>query len=480
MMMEAALHHRREFMKRTGKTLMGAAALTKLTGAAAASAQEKLNFVVILIDDMGWTDLHCFGSDFYETPNIDRLAAQGMKFTNAYSACTVCSPTRASLLTGKYPATLRLTDWIAGHKRPWAKLSVPEFNQELPLQEKTIAEMLKPLGYVCGSIGKWHLGTEPFFPDKQGFDVNIAGTELGQPRAGYFSPYKIPTLADGPEGEYLTDRMGVEAVKFIQENKNRPFFLYLPHFAVHTPLQAKKELIEKYKTKIQPDADQKNSVYAAMIQCTDEAVGKVMTALEKAKIADKTVVIFTSDNGGLIGSTSNKPLRAGKGSAYEGGVRVPAIVRWPGVVEQGSVCEEPIISADIYPAIREISGARDENSSVEGVSFLPLLRRTRGLKREALYWHYPHYHPGGAAPYSAIRKGDWRLIEFFEERRLELYNLKEDIGETKNLAEIMPEKTQELYAMLAEWRRKCNAQFPAINPDYDPAREKDGPGGRRK
>lgn len=433
--------------------------------------RKKPNFVFILIDDLGWTDIGCYGSEFYETPDIDKLATQGMKFTNAYAACPVCSPTRASILTGKYPATLNLTDWIPGHKRYNAKLLVPKFNQELPLREVTIAEALESAGYISASIGKWHLGKEPFYPEKQGFALNVGGTHKGQPPR-YFSPYKIPTIQDGSEGEYLTDRLADEAIQFIETNKDKPFFLYWSHFAVHTPLQAKKEMIEKYQSKIKPGQAQNNATYAAMIQSVDEAVGRVLAKLEELKIADNTVVIFMSDNGGLARVTSNAPLRAGKGSAYEGGVREPMIVCWPGMVEAGSVCHVPVTSVDFYPTLMEMAGVKHFSlQESDGVSFVPLLKQSGALEREAIFWHYPHYHPGGATPFSSIRKADYKLIEFFEDGKLELYNLKEDMSESNDLSSLMPEKTTELHELLKKWRQKINAQMPSPNPSYDPKKE---------
>ena len=452
---------------------MAAVAGASLALPGCGAKKSRPNIIVILIDDLGWTDLGCYGSQFYETPNIDRLAAQGMRFTNGYAACTVCSPTRASLLTGKYPARLHLTDWIPGHARPFAKLSVPKFNQELPLEEITIAEALKPAGYVSGHIGKWHLGKEPFYPEKQGFALNLGGTHKGSPPS-YFSPYRIPTLKDGPEGEYLTDRLAVEAEEFVEVHKDEPFFLYWSHFAVHTPLQAKKEITEKYERKRDPEAPQNNAVYAAMIESVDQAVGGLMDKLETLGLAEKTIIFFMSDNGGLARVTSNQPLRAGKGSAYEGGVREPMIVKWPGVVEPGSECHTPVMSIDFYPTILEMAGVRPpEGNKVDGLSLVPLLKRQGDLDREALFWHYPHYHPGGATPYSAIRKGDYRLIEFFEDGHKELYNLAEDIGETRDLASVLPDKVRELSKELENWRKDVNAQMPQPNPDYDPVRDRE-------
>ena len=467
---------RREFLSLAGKAATaGAAALvlphlgacTKLT------LPQKPNFVFILIDDLGWADVGYNGSTFYETPNIDRLAAEGMQFTDAYAACPVCSPTRASILTGKYPARLNLTDWIPGHSLPHARLRVPRFNQQLPLEEVTIAEALAASGYVSASLGKWHLGGEPFYPDQQGFALNFGGTHKGQPPS-YFYPHKIPTIPGGKPGEYLTDRLADEALDLIEANRKKPFFLYWSHFAVHTPLQAKAEMIEKYNAKRDPEAAQNNATYAAMIESVDQAVGRVLAKLEELDIADHTVVIFMSDNGGLARVTSNAPLRAGKGSPYEGGVREPMIVRWPGVVEAGSVNHTPVTSTDFFPTILEIAGVKlPPENALDGVSLVPLLQQTGSVNRDALFWHYPHYHPGGATPYSAVRKGDYKLIEFFEDQRLELYNLKNDIGESHDLSGQMPEKIAELHKLLQDWRASVGAQMPSPNPDYDPARERE-------
>jgi len=419
---------------------------------------KKPNFVFFLIDDLGWRDVGCYGTKFYETPAIDRLASEGMRFTDAYAACPVCSPTRASILTGKYPARLNLTDWIPGHKPKDPKLLVPAFHQELPLAEVTIAEALKAAGYACASIGKWHLGGEPYYPDKQGFDLNVGGTAKGQPPR-YFSPYGIPTLADGPKGEYLTDRLADEAEKFIEQNRDRPFFLYLPHFAVHTPIQGKEEITAKYARK-PPDGDQKNATYAAMIESVDDSVGRVMKKLQDPGLADRTVVFFMSDNGGLAGVTSNAPLRAGKGTLYEGGIREPMIVKWPGVVRSGTTASTPVTSTDFYPTILEMAGLPPKpEQHVDGLSLVPLLKESGPLRRDTLYWHYPHYHR--TTPAGALRHGDWKLIEYFEDGRLELYNLRDDIGEQHDLASAMPEKARELQKMLADWRRSVSAQMPA-------------------
>jgi arylsulfatase A-like enzyme len=439
----------------------------------AAVTERPPNVVFFLIDDLGWTDLGCFGSDLYETPNIDQLARQGMKFTNGYAACTVCSPTRAALMTGKYPARLHVTDWIHGSKRPNAKLSIPKWTEFLPQEEVTIAAALKGAGYVSASIGKWHLGDRPEdWPDRRGFEVNIAGFGAGS-TPSYFSPYKIPTLTDGPVGEYLTDRLADEALRFISTNKDKPFFLYFPHYAVHTPLQAKKALIEKYQIKLKPGLRHTNTTYAAMIASMDEAVGRVTAKLADLGLSEKTIVVFTSDNGGLLRpSTTNVPLRAGKGSAYEGGVRVPLIVRWPGVTSPGSVCAEPVITPDFYPTLLEIAGAKGEprhNAQVDGESIVPLLKDPKArLKRDGIYWHYPHYHPGGATPYGAVRARDWKLVEVYEDMHVELYNLREDLGEMHDLAKKIPGKAQEVRDLLHAWRKAVGAQMPTPNPSYKP------------
>jgi arylsulfatase A-like enzyme len=429
------------------------------------------NIIHILIDDMGWTDLGCMGSDLYETPNIDRLAAQGMRLDNGYAACTVCSPTRAATMTGRYPARLRVTDWIHGSNRPRAKLRIPDWTHYLPDAEVTLAEALKPAGYVSAHVGKWHLGDGPeHYPTTQGFDINVAGYGAGS-TPSHFSPYKIPTLEDGPPGEYLTDRLTTEACRFISAHRDRPFFLYLAHYTVHTPIEAKPELVAKYRKKIKPGMRHTNAAYAAMIESLDDGIGRVLNTLDSEGIADRTIVVFTSDNGGLMqpgNSTVNVPLRAGKGSTYEGGTRVPLIVRWPGVTPAGSVCHEPVMSIDFLPTYLEIA-ALPPRADVDGKNLAALFRDPAGrLDRAVLYWHYPHYHPGGATPYGAIRARDWKLIEFYEDDHVELYNLADDLGETKDLAGSMPERADALRRQLHEWRQSVAAQMPTPNPDYDP------------
>jgi arylsulfatase A-like enzyme len=438
-----------------------------------AGAAEKLNVVLILADDLGWTDLGCYGSDLYQTPTIDKLAADGVKFTQAYSACTVCSPSRASLLTGKYPARLHITDWIPGMMPSNPKLLVPDWTKYLPKEEPTIADAFHAAGYKTACIGKWHLGGEEYYPDKHGFDVAIGGTDAAATKS-YFAPWNIATLKpEGKEGEYLTDRLGDEAVKFIHDNKDRPFFLYFAHNAVHQPVQGKPKLVQKYKKLLSPEKAHHNAGYAAMDESMDDTVGRVRAELQKAGIADKTIVIFTSDNGGRIPTTANKPLRAGKGGAYEGGVRVPLIVYWPGVTKAGAVvADTPVIGPDLYPTILEMTGVSDvAKHKIDGVSIVPLLRSGGGaISRGAIYWHYPHhqwYQQGGTMPYGAIRSGDYKLIEFFDDMHVELYDVKNDISESKDLAAAMLDKTNPLREKLHAWRKEVGAQMPTPNPKYD-------------
>jgi arylsulfatase A len=457
--------------------------LAVLLGFAAAPAwaeaadPPKPNVIFILIDDMGWKDLGCYGSTLYETPHIDKLAAQGMTFTNGYAACPVCSPTRASILTGKYPARLHLTDWIPGvGDQPTHKLLRPKFQQFLPLEEVTIARALKPQGYVSASIGKWHMGSEAYFPEKHGFDLNIGGTHAGTAPGGYFK-FDTPSLKLR-EGDYLTDRLTEEAERFIETSKDKPFFLYLAHYGVHTPYQAKPAAIAKYKAKIKPDQAQNNPIYAAMVESVDDSVGRIVKKLDELKLAERTVLIFFSDNGGLsfTGSktppaTSNAPLREGKSYLYEGGIRVPLIIRWPGQVKAGSVCDVPVSSVDFYPTILKITDSKPEPKQIiDGVSLVPLLKQADELKRQAIYWHYPHYNSNGNKPGGAVRAGDFKLIEFYEDGQLELYNLKDDIGEKHDLAAKMPDKVKELHQMLTDWRKSVAAQMPTPNPDYKPAK----------
>lgn len=463
------------------KTLLLKSAIVAapLVAAAETAPVRHPNVIVILVDDMGQTDLSCYGSKFYETPHVDQLAKDGVRFANGYSACTVCSPTRAALLTGKYPARLHITDWIAGHDRPKAKLKIPDWQKFLPFEEITLAEQFKSAGYATASIGKWHLtpglkeGDEAYYPEKHGFDVNVGGYARGQPPS-YVAPYKIPTLTEGPAGEFLTDREAAEAVKFIETNKDKPFFIYLPHYAVHTPIAGKPEVVAKYKEKAAkiPDLKQKNATYAALVASVDDSLGTIRAALKRLKLEDNTIIVFTSDNGGLIlrndMATDNSPFRVGKGSAYEGGVRVPFIVFWPGVTKAGLVEASPAITVDLYPTLIEMTGVKPLQSLVDGISLAPLLKQGAKPDRDAIFWHYPHYHPGGATPYSAIRSGDFRLVHFYEDGRDELYDLANDVGESKDLAAAEPVRVKALRTRLDAWLKSVDAQIPTINPDFDP------------
>jgi len=433
---------------------------------------ERPNIVFILVDDLGATDVGFMGSKFYQTPHIDKLAQRGMVFTQAYAACTVCSPTRTAFLTGQAPARTHVTDWIEGHKRPFAKLLPPNWTMHLPDDAVTVAMRLKAAGYATGTFGKWHMGGEGYEPEKFGFDVNFGGDHRGQPPS-YFYPYKIPVITTGVEGEYLTDRITTEVEKFIETNKDRPFFAYVPHYTVHTPLQGKPDLVKKYKDLASADAPQKNPVYAAMIESLDDSVGRIVAKLEQLKLTEKTIVVFNSDNGGLIGPTKNLGLRAGKGSTYEGGHRVPLAVCWPGVVKPGSTCATPVITYDYYPTLLAATGTQDAaGHAVDGENLLPLWKQTGTLQRENLYWHYPHYHPGGATPYSAIRHGDWKLIQFYEDNRLELYDLKKDPEEQQNLAVSRTGEAAQLQEQLQKWLKSVGAQMPVRNPNHDAEKNK--------
>ena len=483
---------RRSFVK-TLTAGVTAASLPGITGCAREFHQRPPNFVFFLIDDLGWVDTGVYGSTFYETPNIDRLASEGMRFTDAYAASPVCSPTRASIMTGKHPARLNITDWIGGSQR--GELLPAEYEHQLAFEEVTIAEVLKEVGYATGFFGKWHLGDTPYLPEAQGFDLNIGGTAAGQP-ASYFYPYKaqegrndfwdVPHLEGGDEGEYLTDRLTDEAVNFLEAQGANPFLLYLSHYAVHTPIQSKEGLTEKYREKAEslPEPDgpdfisehdrafvkqhQDHAAYAGMVQSVDESVGRVIETIDRLGLTENTIVIFMSDNGGLTtvanrrsAPTAVLPLRAGKGWLYEGGIREPMIVKWPGVVEGGSACSEPVISTDFFPTMLDMAtiGQRP-NLHQDGVSLVPLLRQEGSLDRDALYWHFPHYHGSGNRPSGAVRAGDYKLVEWFEDGQVELYNLSEDIGELNDLSQSMTEKVAELREMLRAWHGDVDAQMP--------------------
>jgi arylsulfatase A-like enzyme len=450
--------------------LGGLVVAAALLAPAAAEAADRPNVIVILVDDLGWADLGCMGNKLHETPHLDRLAADGVRFTQAYSACTVCSPTRAALLTGKYPARLHLTDWIAGHAAPKAKLLPPEWTKQLPLEETTLAEELRSAGYATAAIGKWHLGGKGFGPREQGFDVNRGGDHRGQPPS-YVSPYRLPELADGPAGEFLTDRECNEALEFIRAHREQPFFVYLPHYAVHQPIAGKPAVVAKYRAKA-PELPPERATYAALLESVDDSVGRIRGALEEMGLTDRTLIVFTSDNGGLTTGakppTDNAPLRAGKGSPYEGGVRVPLLLAWPGHIAAGKTDDTPVASIDVFPTIAALTGIQTP-ADLDGQSLAPLLTGQGKLAREALYWHYPHYHPGGARPYGAVRAGQLKLIQHDEDGHLELFDLAADPGEAANVANERPAETAKLAQQLADWRKGVGAQLPVSNPDYDSA-----------
>jgi arylsulfatase A-like enzyme len=532
------------------------------------------NIVLFFVDDLGWSDVGCYGSSFYNTPNIDALAEDGVRFTDAYATCHVCSPSRASLLTGKYPARLGLTDWLRGRPdHSFQKLLNVEKIQALPQDEFTLAEALKAQGYSTAIFGKWHLGEAPDDPQSQGFDVFApGGWYKGWPKAGYFAPFEMDGL-DSEDGTYLTDRLTDEALAYIESNKDNPFFLYLSHFAVHDPVQGRPDLVEQYEEKLSkmpesqlpefilegnPDDEhplsreeldvlidepgyegqrnlpnrvvkisqrQDNVEFAGMVESMDESLGRVRAKLDELGIAENTIIVFFSDNGGMAGknarwpkeyleadskekriakidagkssqkekqlakekfgmkgggryskanlggfSTSNLPLRGAKGWLYEGGIRVPLIVYSPNRVNAGTVCEEPVIGTDIYPTVLELAGLPMlPDQHVDGVSIASLLTEKETLDRDAIFWHFPHYsNHGNQSPGGAVRSGDYKLLEYFENGTVQLFNLREDIGEHNDLAQIEPERTAELLEKLHAWRSAVSANMMPPNPAYAP------------
>ncbi len=457
-----------------------AALLLLLVANGLANAQaRKPNIVFILADDLGYTDLGCYGSKFYETPNIDRLAIEGMRFTSGYTCGPNCTPTRAALMSGQYgPRTGVYTvggidrfNWRSRPLRPVDNV------QELPLTRVTVAQALKAAGYATAMFGKWHLGQQgPHHPGKRGFDEAIVSM-------GKHFDFVTTPKTDDTAGAYLADFLTDRAVDFIRRNRDRPFFLYLPHFAVHAPHEAKPALVERFKNK--PAAEgHRDPTYAAMIASLDESVGRVLSALEELNLADNTLVIFSSDNGGVGGYareglkraggiTDNAPLRSGKGSLYEGGIRVPYIFRWKNRIPKGTSCETPISSVDLYPTLLDLAAAKTPDGAVlDGESYLPLLTSggKTAMKREALYWHFPGYLGAGqnswrTTPVGVIRSGDWKLMEFYEDGRLELYNLRDDLSERSNLSDKMPDKTKELRSRLARWREEIKAPMPTRNTE---------------
>ncbi|BDD07437.1 sulfatase [Aureibacter tunicatorum] len=456
--------------------LMASSCISSSSDQKHAEVKQKPNVVVFYVDDLGWSDLPSSGNDYHESPVIDSLRGQSVDFINAYSNCTVSSPSRASLLTGKYPSTTNITDWIPGHKFKYAKMDIPDWQQFLPLEETTMADKLRSCGYVTASYGKWHLGEEEdYYPEHQGFDINFGGNSKGHPKS-YFSPYHNPQIPDGPEGEYLTDRLAREASSFIESHQDTSFFLYMPFYQVHTPLKAKKELEEYFENKKSESSRWQNATYAAMVKSTDEAIGHVMKMLDSLNLTENTLVFFASDNGGLTHTikgdtiTSNYPLREGKGSMYEGGVKVPMFMYWKGHFSQARKVSEPVMGMDIFPTVLEAIGEAND-LEMDGLSLLPLAEG-KDIDRDAIYFHYPHYHPGGAVPYSSMRQGDFKLIHIIEENRYELYNLNKDIGESTNLAESHQGTVEEMIRKLEGWKESTQAQMPQINSEFAPEKSK--------
>jgi arylsulfatase A-like enzyme len=423
------------------------------------------NILFILIDDLGWMDLACQGNKLVETPNIDRLALQGMRFTNAYAAAPVCSPTRAAIMTGKAPARLRITNHIPDRPQftpPNAKLDPAEMFDRLSLKETTLAERLQEAGYATGFFGKWHLagrGDSSFYPEHQGFDLNVGGCAFGGPPT-FFDPYRIPTIKDRREGEYLPDRLADETIAFVRRHHEKPFAAFLWNYTVHWPMEAPEPLLKKYADRKGPGLN--DTRYGAMIEAMDASIGKVLAELARLNLADDTLVIFTSDNGGFAGVSDNRPLRAAKGHLYEGGIRVPLIARWPGKIAKAITCDTPVISMDFYPTLLEAARLKKHDSeSPDGVSLMPLLKGDGSLARDAIYFHYPNYawHRSNRLG-SAIRAGRYKLIERFDDGSLELYDLQADPSERRNLSEEMPAVAIRLRDKLVEWRAETQAAMP--------------------
>ena len=460
--------------------------------AGSVSTADQPNIVFILADDLGWMDLGCYGSDLHETPVLDKLAKQSVRFTNAYAASPVCTPTRASILTGKFPARLHMTIWReSAAQRGRRRLLEPIARGDLPLEEVTLAERLQQAGYYTAHVGKWHLGRAEAYPQTHGFDINIGGTLWGAPQT-FFYPYRgeqyfrqwryVPDLEPGRTGEYLTDRLTDKALEIIDREGHRPFFLNLWYHTVHTPIEGKRALVEKYRARLreQPSESAKSRIhvnpdYAAMVESLDANVGRVLAKLEERGIAEKTIVVFFSDNGGFTGScklhpgravTSNAPLRSGKGSLYEGGIRVPLMIRWPGVTH-AAVCDVPVISCDLYPTLLRMVGLdSDPQHSPDGIDLISLLKEpNRAMDPRALFFHYPHYYQT-TSPVSAVRQGEWKLLHYYEDSQIELYNLREDPGERNDLSKSSPAIAKRLEKKLQVWLGATEAQTPEPNPSW--------------
>jgi arylsulfatase A-like enzyme len=526
-----------------GIACLGADAQRDRLSRAASAQKEKMNVIVFLVDDMGWSDLGCYGSKFYRTPQINHFAKESVRFTQAYASSHVCSPSRAGLISGEYPARLHLTDWLPGRQNfSFQRLKNASIVQHLPYGKPTLPEVLKEHGYQTAIFGKWHLGDDSVSTERQGFELHVPQWNKGWPNGTYFAPYHMKGLEGGPQGEYLTDRLTTEALKWVEKNKEHPFFLFLSHFAVHDPIEGPPHLVEKYVRRMKhshpqedipyileqnPDTPnplsrkelnallqdtryqgysilpnrtvkikqyQDNPEYAAMVESVDESLGRVLAKLKELGLSDNTIVIFTSDNGGMSGanlyhptrkiplsmlnasfSTSNLPLRGGKGWLYEGGIRVPLLVYWPGKGQHGTACKVPVINTDFYPTILDMLGmAPPAHYPIDGKSFVPLLKGDRkgseGIEKRAIYWHFPQYSNHGAqSPGGAIRYGDYKLLEYFEHYTVQLFDIKTDPGEQHDLSKLNPEKTKQLRGMLHAWRKEIHANMPTPNPDYDPA-----------
>jgi arylsulfatase A len=464
--------------------MAGAVAMPDLLKAAV-SSEQKPNIVLFLVDDLGWGDFGCYGDTFHETPHIDQLARDGMKFTNAYAAAPVCSPSRAGILTGESPARLHLTQWIPGTIYPHKKLLEAQIVDHLPRSIPTLASELKQHGYQTAAMGKWHLGGEGYLPEDFGFDVNIAGDAHGNPPS-YFGPFSFHHLTGYNSSDYLTEVLTDKMDEYLEQaSKKGPFFLYMAEYAVHLPLQERAALIEKYKRKNNGKPGP-NPVYAAMVESVDTAFGNLRATLQRLGVADNTVILITSDNGGvgfqyrdLHRIADNGPFRAGKGFLYEGGIREPLIVHWPGVTKPGSICDVPVTGTDMMPTILGMIYGGAAPSPCDGMDVSGLFRGENKLQREALFWHYPHYSDQGGTPSGAIREGDWKLIEFFEDDHVELYNLRLDPQEQYNFASSFGDKAADLLGKLHHWRKEMNANMPRVNPDHNPqiAGLRKGPGG---
>ena len=447
---------------------------------------KKPNVIFILVDDLGWNDLGYSGSNFYESPNIDSLSKDSYEFLTAYAASSVCSPTRASIMTGKHPARVNITDWIPGFDPKNRPLLGPTDLNQLPLEEITIAEKLKESGYKTFYSGKWHLGSEGFYPEQNGFDINIGGFEKGSPIGGYYSPWKNPKLNNGPDGKYLTDSLTNESISFIENHDSgEPFFLFLSFYNVHTPIQPNIKHVDYFKDKLISKKDNKvrtrqedqaisvmnqvNADYASMVYAMDENIGRLITSLKQNNLYEDALIIFTSDNGGLstqrrVAPTSVFPLRGGKGWLYEGGIRIPQLIKPPNH-SQNIKIDEVTVSYDLFPTILDYAGLSSDQI-IDGKSLMPIFKDGSNLDRGAVFWHFPHYHGSLWKPGAAIRSGDWKLIQNYESNTLELYNLKEDIGEMNDLSSTYPKKTQDLLKKLYTLQKESNANSVLVNKNF--------------